>query len=135
VPFRQELGTVICFVAGAVAMGSSGVGVLIPETGRPGRDWIAALGPSDVPSGYSGARVITELTRAYPSMVGDTHQCSTFRKPPVLGLAHLEPHKTPVRQPVDERDPSIASNFGRLHSCRRAKLLLENAWQAALALR
>ena len=37
------LGTVICFVAGAVAMGSSGVGVLIPETGRPGRDWIAAV--------------------------------------------------------------------------------------------
>jgi hypothetical protein len=27
------LGTVVCFVAGAVAMGSSGVGVLIPETG------------------------------------------------------------------------------------------------------
>jgi len=24
-------------------MGSSGVGVLIPETGRPGRDWIAAV--------------------------------------------------------------------------------------------
>jgi hypothetical protein len=37
------LGTVICFVVGAVAMGSSGVGVLIPETGRPGRDWIAAV--------------------------------------------------------------------------------------------
>ena len=30
------LGTVICFVLGAVAMGSSGVGVLIPETGPPG---------------------------------------------------------------------------------------------------
>jgi hypothetical protein len=26
------LGTVICFVLGAVAVGSSGVGVLIPET-------------------------------------------------------------------------------------------------------
>jgi hypothetical protein len=37
------LGTVICFVLGAVAMASSGVGVLIPETGRPGRDWIAAV--------------------------------------------------------------------------------------------
>ena len=37
------LGTVVCFVAGAVAMASSGVGVLIPETGRPGRDWIAAV--------------------------------------------------------------------------------------------
>ena len=37
------LGTVICFVAGAVAIGSSGVGLLIPETGRPGRDWIAAV--------------------------------------------------------------------------------------------
>jgi hypothetical protein len=37
------LGTVICFVAGAVTMRSSGVGVLIPETGRPGLDWIAAV--------------------------------------------------------------------------------------------
>ena len=36
-------GTVICFVTGAVAMRSSGVGVLIPETGRPGLDWIAAV--------------------------------------------------------------------------------------------
>ena len=35
------IGTVVCFVLGAVAMGSSGVGVLIPETGRPGMDWIA----------------------------------------------------------------------------------------------
>jgi hypothetical protein len=34
------LGTVICFVVGTVAMGSSGVGVLIAETGR---DWIAAV--------------------------------------------------------------------------------------------
>jgi hypothetical protein len=37
------LGTVICFVLGAVAMGYSDVGVLIPETGTPGRDWIAAV--------------------------------------------------------------------------------------------
>ena len=37
------LGTVICFVLGGVAMGFSGVGDLIPETGRPGRDWIAAV--------------------------------------------------------------------------------------------
>jgi hypothetical protein len=35
------LGTVVCFVLGVVAMGSSGVGVLIPETGAPGREWIA----------------------------------------------------------------------------------------------
>jgi hypothetical protein len=35
------LGTVICFVLGGVAMGSSGVGLLIPETGPPGREWIA----------------------------------------------------------------------------------------------
>ena len=35
------LGTVICFVVGAAAMGSSGAGVLIPETGRPGQEWIA----------------------------------------------------------------------------------------------
>jgi hypothetical protein len=37
------LGTVVCFVLGGVAMGSSGVGDLIPETGRSGRDWIAAV--------------------------------------------------------------------------------------------
>ena len=37
------LGTVICFVVGGVAMASSGVGVLIPEAGRPRRDWIAAV--------------------------------------------------------------------------------------------
>ena len=41
------LGTVVCFVVGAVAMASSGVGVLIPETGRPGRDWIAAVDGAD----------------------------------------------------------------------------------------
>ena len=35
------LGLVVCFVLGGVALGSSGVGVLIPETGPPGRDWIA----------------------------------------------------------------------------------------------
>jgi hypothetical protein len=35
------LGTVISFVLGGVAVGSSGVGVLIPETGPPGRAWIA----------------------------------------------------------------------------------------------
>jgi hypothetical protein len=35
------IGTVVCFVLGAVAIGSSGVGVLIPETGRPGLEWIA----------------------------------------------------------------------------------------------
>jgi Domain of unknown function (DUF4386) len=37
------IGTVICFAAGGLAMGSSGVAVLIPETGRPGRDWITAV--------------------------------------------------------------------------------------------
>jgi hypothetical protein len=37
------LGTVICFVLGGVAMGSSGVGVLIPEAGPPGREWIASV--------------------------------------------------------------------------------------------
>ena len=34
------LGTVICFVLGGVAMRSTGVGVLIPETGPPGRQWM-----------------------------------------------------------------------------------------------
>jgi hypothetical protein len=39
----SALGMVICFVAGGVAMNSSGLRDLIPETGRPGRDWIAAV--------------------------------------------------------------------------------------------
>ena len=39
----SALGTVVCFVLGAVAMGSSGVADLIPETGRLGRDWITAV--------------------------------------------------------------------------------------------
>jgi hypothetical protein len=32
---------VVCFVLGSIAMASSGVQVLIPETGPQGRDWIA----------------------------------------------------------------------------------------------
>jgi hypothetical protein len=35
------IATVACFVLGAAAMAGSGVPVLIPETGRAGRDWIA----------------------------------------------------------------------------------------------
>jgi hypothetical protein len=35
------ISTVGCFVLGAIAMGSSGVQLLIPETGQPGLDWIA----------------------------------------------------------------------------------------------
>jgi hypothetical protein len=37
------IATVVCFVLGAAAMGSSGVPVLIPETGAPGREWIAQV--------------------------------------------------------------------------------------------
>jgi len=33
--------TVACFVLGGTAMGTSGVSVLIPETGAAGREWIA----------------------------------------------------------------------------------------------
>jgi hypothetical protein len=35
------ISTVVCFVLGSVAMGSSGVALLIPETGQRGLDWIA----------------------------------------------------------------------------------------------
>ena len=35
------IATVASFVLGAAATGSSGVQELIPETGRPGRQWIA----------------------------------------------------------------------------------------------
>ena len=53
------LGTVICVVVGAVAMGSSGVEVLIPETGEPGRAWIAAV---DAAGGwFFPTRVLTSL--------------------------------------------------------------------------
>src|SRR6266508_807978 len=37
----SAIGLVVCFVLGAVAMGTSGVSVLIPETGKEGLDWIA----------------------------------------------------------------------------------------------
>ena len=35
------ISTVACFVLGGVSMGSSGVQLLIPETGEPGLEWIA----------------------------------------------------------------------------------------------
>jgi len=35
------ISTVACFVLGAISMGSSGVQLLIPETGKPGLEWIA----------------------------------------------------------------------------------------------
>jgi hypothetical protein len=35
------IATEACFVLGAVAMGTSGVQLLIPETGEPGLEWIA----------------------------------------------------------------------------------------------
>jgi hypothetical protein len=48
---------VACFVLGAVAMGSSGVQTLIPETGKPGLEWIADV---DAAGGlfYTGAWLI-----------------------------------------------------------------------------
>jgi Domain of unknown function (DUF4386) len=51
------ISTVACFVLGAVAMGSSGVQLLIPETGKPGLEWIADV---DAASGlfYTGAWLI-----------------------------------------------------------------------------
>jgi len=35
------ISVVVCFVLGGISMGSSGVQLLIPETGKPGLDWIA----------------------------------------------------------------------------------------------
>jgi hypothetical protein len=51
------IATVACFVLGAVAMGSSGVQLLIPETGKPGLEWIADV---DAASGlfFTGAWLI-----------------------------------------------------------------------------
>jgi len=51
------ISTVACFVLGAVAIGSSGVQLLIPETGKPGLEWIADV---DAASGlfYTGAWLI-----------------------------------------------------------------------------
>jgi len=49
-PMRTRLSTVgaicailtsVCFVAGGVLLGTSGVEVLIPETGADGLEWIA----------------------------------------------------------------------------------------------
>ncbi len=51
------IATVACFVLGAIAMGSSGVQLLIPETGEPGLEWIADV---DAASGlfFTGAWLI-----------------------------------------------------------------------------
>jgi hypothetical protein len=51
------ISTVACFVLGAIAMGSSGVQLLIPETGKPGLEWIADV---DAASGlfFTGAWLI-----------------------------------------------------------------------------
>ena len=51
------IATVACFVLGGIAMGSSGVQVLIPETGEPGLEWIEDV---DAAGGlfYAGAWLI-----------------------------------------------------------------------------
>ncbi|MEO5710415.1 MAG: DUF4386 family protein [Nocardioidaceae bacterium] len=51
------ISTVARFVGGAVLMGSSGVEMLIPETGDPGLEWVADV---DTASGLSfvGARLV-----------------------------------------------------------------------------
>lgn len=51
------ISTVACFVGGAVLMGSSGVELLIPETGEPGLEWVTAV---DTASGlfFAGAWLI-----------------------------------------------------------------------------
>jgi hypothetical protein len=51
------IATVPCFVLGGIAMGSSGVQLLIPETGKPGLEWIADV---DAASGlfFTGAWLI-----------------------------------------------------------------------------
>jgi hypothetical protein len=41
------IATVVLFVAGGVLMGTSGVEVLIPETGQAGRDWVADVDQAD----------------------------------------------------------------------------------------
>jgi len=51
------ISTVACFVLGSVLLASSGVQLLIPETGQPGLDWIADV---DTASGlfFTGAWLI-----------------------------------------------------------------------------
>jgi Domain of unknown function (DUF4386) len=41
------ISTVACFLLGTISMGSSGVQLLIPETGRPGVEWIADVDAAD----------------------------------------------------------------------------------------
>jgi len=51
------ISMVACFVLGGISMGSSGVQLLIPETGKPGLEWIADV---DAASGlfFAGAWLI-----------------------------------------------------------------------------
>jgi hypothetical protein len=51
------IATVVCFLLGGISMASSGVQLLIPETGEPGLEWIADV---DAASGlfFTGAWLI-----------------------------------------------------------------------------
>lgn len=87
------IAAVVCFVAGSALMGSSGVAVLIPETGDPGRDWIADV---DAAGGafFTGAWLI--ILMGYLGMVALVGFYDVLRHAgpwlllaPILGIAGL----------------------------------------------
>jgi hypothetical protein len=71
------ISTVACFVLGAISMGSSGVQLLIPETGEPGLEWIADV---DAAGGlfFTGAWLIILMGfLGIVALVGSTTYCAT----------------------------------------------------------
>jgi hypothetical protein len=91
------LGTVICFVLGAVAMSSSGVGVLIPETGRPGRDWIAAVD-------RAGLVVLRWGLVGHLDGVSGDRRAGGFLRHPPIGWAGDDSGSSSRRRRVDAGD-------------------------------
>ena len=87
------IAAVACFVSGSVVMGSNGVEVLIPETGDPGREWIADV---DAAGGafFTGAWLI--ILMGYLGMVALLGFYDVLRHAgpwlllaPILGIAGL----------------------------------------------
>jgi hypothetical protein len=87
------IAAVVAFVLGGAMMGSNGVEVLIPETGDPGRDWIADV---DAAGGafFAGAWLI--IVMGYLGMVAMVGFYDALKQAgpwvilaPILGIAGL----------------------------------------------
>jgi hypothetical protein len=99
------LGTVICFVAGAVAMSSSGVGVLIPETGT-----VTSAAPSR--SGVEEAPPPMRLCRNPSRQVATTGSGDLVRRLMRTRVLELLAHRALIPPPssslAEERMPLLS---------------------------